>query len=512
MDNQISAIELYRIKIIKLILAIIGISSALIIPTNVMNVIKSIKANDNLNLIINIIEIVFVIAEIILFVYLAKHSVKDGRLVDITYNRIKWVIIFANIVNLNFSLYLAPTETVWLSIFYFMILVGFFLDLKMLLRSIVICISSTLIYLSQFTRFVPDGKSFSALLSEHFTIIFIITGAIYLFTYFTSKILLDAEQETSKLAKELSHILVQIKEIMSQLSLSAASIEESTLTEDAAMQEITVSSNEILKNNQDIMNKVKLNKKQLELLAEGNMEIVNKVVETKNNSAHVVEISKANETALNNVLEISENLETATAHTFNVAENLTAKANEIDQLLSIIEQVAGETNLLALNANIEAARAGESGKGFAVVADEVRKLADSTKSSLQNVSEVIDAFKADIALVEKLMHKNKEQISNQNSVLLQTTEEIKETIKHVKDSAQSIEAIQTLSKQQEQYMQEIVGFNNNITDNMEEETKQLDAITSMIEENEAGLSKVVGDVESLNKLVTTMEALLAQAQ
>lgn len=77
--------------------------------------------------------------------------------------------------------------------------------------------------------------------------------------------------------------------------------------------------------------------------------------------------------------------------------DVTTQATKINEMVGIIEAVAGQTNLLALNASIEAARAGEAGRGFAVVADEIKKLADSTKESVRHIQEVVGALNGSVS-------------------------------------------------------------------------------------------------------------------
>ena len=105
--------------------------------------------------------------------------------------------------------------------------------------------------------------------------------------------------------------------------------------------------------------------------------------------------SAESETGLQLVESTSADVE-KTAHgaeqLSQTVHKLGAQSDQISHIISVIEEIAGQTNLLALNAAIEAARAGEQGRGFAVVADEVRRLAERTKQSTSEIEQMVGAI------------------------------------------------------------------------------------------------------------------------
>lgn len=124
------------------------------------------------------------------------------------------------------------------------------------------------------------------------------------------------------------------------------------------------------------------------------------------------------------------------------------RSEQIGQVISVINDIADQTNLLALNAAIEAARAGEHGRGFAVVADEVRKLADRTTTATGEVSDVIGAIQQETQATVSKMNTGAEQVSGGVNEANMAGECLSQIVASANEVALMVQSIAAAAEQQ----------------------------------------------------------------
>lgn len=201
-------------------------------------------------------------------------------------------------------------------------------------------------------------------------------------------------------------------------------------------------------------------------------------------------------------------------------QQLVTMASNIGGILSTIEEIAGQTNLLALNAAIEAARAGEHGRGFAVVADEVRRLAEQSAQATQQIKKIIDEVTQQAQTAAQAMDANLTAVSDgvRQSLkvgqgLAEILQSVESIIQQVQQSASSVERVQTNAQQMLSEIEHIAAIAQESSAAAEEmlasSTNAVDSITRVVDNvgTEAeGLYGVVDKLRfSLGKFVLTQE-------
>lgn len=505
--KEIGVIEEYRIKVVKLVVIIVTLSSAaagVAFPMmKLLNLYPSVTWGT-----IGIFDAV-ILLEILAGVYLTITSVVDGKLDPDKEKLVKAYLTIVQCININLITWLMPSKETWVFVFYFLILMGLFLDLKVIVSCAVFDVLSIVVLHILNKTIHPAAEYY---ISDFIIRIINLTLSIFgvlLFVYFVSNILMDAKkEELEKNRNKMARILEKATLLAENLADSSRVLLENSQNESASTQELSAISVTLLDSSQSVLEKSNKGRGNLSALSESSRNMADKMGEVDQISGQLTEISAANEMALNNLMVISGKVEESTNQTMGVTEKLLNETGEIGRTLEVINEIAESINLLSLNASIEAARAGEMGRGFAIVAQEIGRLAVNTKNSLNDVNHVITKVKSETQKVADFMNENASQMLEQNTVLASTVEGIRSMIKLLKTSAEAISAMHGLQVEQHRVIDMTVAVNEEIAESIDVQNQEFGNITKLVQNNLDDLNSLVLQINNLDDMVKELDDLL----
>ncbi len=145
------------------------------------------------------------------------------------------------------------------------------------------------------------------------------------------------------------------------------------------------------------------------------MKVQDRASASKTSAEHMVKKLTDSRQVIDHLVTGIKQLAEDNQHSLTAVERLNKQAKQVEDIISLVGDIAAQTNLLALNASIEAARAGEQGRGFAVVADEVRKLADESSKAVQGITKLINDIQHEVGNVVTQIT-NQVKVANDQSV------------------------------------------------------------------------------------------------
>ncbi|HOI17365.1 MAG TPA: methyl-accepting chemotaxis protein [Geobacteraceae bacterium] len=293
---------------------------------------------------------------------------------------------------------------------------------------------------------------------------------------------------------ELGAVGVSINSMLDSLNAMIASIQSASLKIASASHQIQSSSEQMATGAEEVA-------AQTGTVATAGEEMAATATEIAGNCLAAADgANQASSTASNGAAVVQETISVMNRianrvrETAQTVENLGARGDQIGEIIATIEDIADQTNLLALNAAIEAARAGEQGRGFAVVADEVRALAERTTTATKEIGAMIKAIQRDTGEAVSSMNKGVDEVEQGTREASRSGEALEGILTHIGSLSMQIGQIATAAEQQ-------TATTSEISNNIHQITDVVHQAAQGTQESAAAATQLEGLAEELQRLV-----------
>lgn len=294
-------------------------------------------------------------------------------------------------------------------------------------------------------------------------------------------------EKMKELTQSLGNIVGRIRNSSDTMSANSYELNDTSSQTLAANNEISKAVEDVAEGSTGMASSISKINENLEEMSRETKDINESVDEIRNQTAAVQDSSKIMNDKIKSMQDSSHKMDDGISAISKRIETVNATVDKVSNIVSVIEEISSETNLLSLNASIEAARAGDAGKGFAVVAQEIRVLSDNTNTELENIKQIISS------LVEECRY-----CVQASGTIVEDNAKQKEEIKAVLDEFGALdEQIQKTAEKADE-IEELVTAMIELNDDI---TKSSNSLTDVSAANAAATEEMNANIEELNAMM-----------
>lgn len=294
-------------------------------------------------------------------------------------------------------------------------------------------------------------------------------------------------EKMKELTQSLGNIVGKIRNSSDTMSANSYELNDTSSQTLAANNEISKAVEDVAEGSTGMASSISKINENLEEMSRETKDINESVNEIRNQTVAVQDSSKIMNNKIKSMQGSSQKMDEGISAISKRIETVNTTVDKVSNIVSVIEEISSETNLLSLNASIEAARAGDAGKGFAVVAQEIRVLSDNTNTELENIKQIISS------LVEECRY-----CVQASGTIVEDNAKQKEEIKAVLDEFGSLdEQIQKTAEKADE-IEELVTAMIELYDDI---TKSSNSLTDVSAANAAATEEMNANIEELNAMM-----------